>query len=439
MPKNIEKNQKRLGAQWRNGKLIDNRGNVLVKAPSLLDAAENINNFMPVTGDIQAGLLGMQDLKNGNYGSAALNGLGLLPFVPALGGMIKSGKKLTDAERRAIPATKSVAEDSYKLQHTAPMKDETNSPLHALANTFGDDIYTPQAAQYYGDSGGRDAMDIASARLMQSFKGKPDEMVTMYRAAPRGVDNINNGDWVTINKEYAKRHGDNHLDGDFKILEKQVPARELFTDGNSLHEFGYDQSVKKLTEFELAHDVAQQNAAKSLDDGGLGLGKNNTAMERAQALGYKTDGYHGTNSDIKSFDNAKTAQGTHWFAENPEMANAYSRLGDEGGNVMPLMAKVDNPVDWNAYDNLGLYEYKGRGYDGGLLPAADGQTSGFVMEPNQLRSRFAAFDPARAHEADILGSADVGLLGLLGIGGAAGLGGVNYIKDKPKKKRSKKD
>ena len=56
-----------------------------------------LNGLMPVTGDIQAGLLAANDVKNGNYGSAALNGIGLLPFVPAMAGMI--GKKSDDVGR----------------------------------------------------------------------------------------------------------------------------------------------------------------------------------------------------------------------------------------------------------------------------------------------------------------------------------------------------
>jgi len=51
---------------------------------------------------------------------------------------------------------------------------------------------------------------------------------------------INKGDWVTINKEYAKEHGISHLNNIYKILVKTVSAKELFTDGNSIHEWGYD-------------------------------------------------------------------------------------------------------------------------------------------------------------------------------------------------------
>ena len=54
-----------------------------------LEGLLNVNQFMPVTGDIQSGIMAGQELAQGNYGSAALNAVGLLPFVPALGGVTK--------------------------------------------------------------------------------------------------------------------------------------------------------------------------------------------------------------------------------------------------------------------------------------------------------------------------------------------------------------
>lgn len=50
---------------------------------------------------------------------------------------------------------------------------------------------------------------------------------------------INKGDWVTINKEYAKEHGENLLK-DYKILSKTVKAKDIFTEGDSIQEWGYD-------------------------------------------------------------------------------------------------------------------------------------------------------------------------------------------------------
>lgn len=59
---------------------------------NLAETGQFVNSFMPISGDIQSGLLAAQDVKQGNYGSAALNSLGLLPFIPAMGGIIKTIK-----------------------------------------------------------------------------------------------------------------------------------------------------------------------------------------------------------------------------------------------------------------------------------------------------------------------------------------------------------
>lgn len=50
---------------------------------------------------------------------------------------------------------------------------------------------------------------------------------------------INPGDWVTISLSYAKDHALSNLKPPFKIISKTVPAKSLFTDGNSIHEWGY--------------------------------------------------------------------------------------------------------------------------------------------------------------------------------------------------------
>ena len=46
---------------------------------------------------------------------------------------------------------------------------------------------------------------------------------------------------------------------------------------------------RPLTEFEQAHLIAQQNAALPVSQGGLGLAPDNTAMDRARALGFDVD------------------------------------------------------------------------------------------------------------------------------------------------------
>jgi len=63
---------------------------------------------------------------------------------------------------------------------------------------------------------------------------------------------INEGDWVTPNRKYAIDHGESNLGGNYKILSKKVRADELFTDANSIQEFGYSpRESTQLTKSQL--------------------------------------------------------------------------------------------------------------------------------------------------------------------------------------------
>jgi hypothetical protein len=44
---------------------------------------------------------------------------------------------------------------------------------------------------------------------------------------------------VTIDRRYAVGHGRSALGGRYRILSKVVPAGTLFTEGNSILEWGY--------------------------------------------------------------------------------------------------------------------------------------------------------------------------------------------------------
>jgi len=128
----------------------------------------------------------------------------------------------------------------YSGEHRAPQRD-SGAPLDNLKGVYPDDVYGPNAAQYYGHSSG-DATDKAAARIIQSTKGKPDAPVKVFRAIPKSIQSneINPGDWITTIKSYAVDHGEGPLGGDYKILEKTVNAGDLYTNGDSIFEFGYD-------------------------------------------------------------------------------------------------------------------------------------------------------------------------------------------------------
>ena len=128
----------------------------------------------------------------------------------------------------------------YSGEHKAPQRDY-GAPLDNLKDVYPDDVYGPKGALYYGHASG-DATDKAAIRIIQSSRNKPDAPVKVFRAIPKSIQSneINPGDWITTIKSYAVQHGEGPLGGDYKILEKTVPAGDLYTNGDSIFEFGYD-------------------------------------------------------------------------------------------------------------------------------------------------------------------------------------------------------
>ena len=78
------------------------------------------------------------------------------------------------------------------------------------------------------------------------------------------------------------------------------------------------------------------------------------------------------------------------------------------------------------------------GYPGHTLEKGAGRQWDITTKPQNIRSRFAAFDPARINENDLLGYADLGILPYLAGAGALGGLGLSQIKE-PEKKKGAKD
>jgi len=195
-------------------------------------------------------------------------------------------------------------ESDYHDQHRPPGPRD-GAPLHDITSNgiYPSDAYDVDIARFYGVlSGSRGDMAVAS--IIRKYRGQPDKLVTIYRAvplvgvekirdeiadlksqkkywlkhgkAPRRADlsaagdqhyydwmydrieelegelenaapddagEINDGDWVTIYRPYAKDHGKSRLKGDFQILSKRVRAKQIFTDGNSFYEWGYHSNA----------------------------------------------------------------------------------------------------------------------------------------------------------------------------------------------------
>jgi predicted GNAT family acetyltransferase len=150
--------------------------------------------------------------------------------------------KRTAQEIRAESAAPKnpILDEDYRGHHTAPVREGRNT-IDDLTDIYPDDVYGSMAWQYYGHGGPDVGLDKSSARIVQSMRGSPNKQITVYRAVPSDLakSDINGGDWVTINRGYAKQHGESALGGDYEIVSKKVRAGDLTTDGNSIHEWGY--------------------------------------------------------------------------------------------------------------------------------------------------------------------------------------------------------
>jgi hypothetical protein len=146
-------------------------------------------------------------------------------------------------------------ENDYRGEHTAPGP-HYGAPLHDVSSNgmYPADFYGPMGRRYYANEGWDFDQDAYSK--VTRVKGKPNEMVSIHRAVPTSVYKealkkdsplkhmIRKGDWVAINKDYAKQHGESVLLGDYKIASMRVPAKHVWTNADSIHEWGYHPEEK---------------------------------------------------------------------------------------------------------------------------------------------------------------------------------------------------
>lgn len=258
-----------------------------------------------------------------------------------------------------------------------------------------------------------------------------------------------------------------------------------------IHRFdgGEAKSVGFTYPQDAALETARKNGVKM-----LGLPENNTPMDRAKALGFDTDVYHGSpnfsgdgfskfESGHRGASGNETAKIGTWVTDSPSTANDFAKIENAGtetrinpetgdllrwedgeprrfwydqtGGVLPLKVRgkdftefsspaggdpfeqfMDyrdkyakyisgdswrkhyvntNPQEANAglISDISAQGKKGAAIRGTGYDANDGQKINqyVVTDPSAIRSRFAAFDPARINENDLLaGAMPFGLL-----------------------------
>ena len=136
--------------------------------------------------------------------------------------------------------------------------------------------YTPQPDDYFSHPErysqntphGLESVKAINTAIDAIKNGEKDVKVKVYRAVPTSVKEgkLRNGDWVTPSKKYAEMHGTNRLEGKYRIIEDDVPATQLWWDGNDANEFGFDDG--KAYKYKNAKNNRKLNDLVTYDDEG---------------------------------------------------------------------------------------------------------------------------------------------------------------------------
>lgn len=133
---------------------------------------------------------------------------------------------------------------SYRGSHLAPNAERYGATLDDLGKIMPKNVYSSKGIRLYGS--GDDQVDSEWFAAAYKAKGNPDKMIEIYRAVPKGVKDINEGDFVTTSKTYAKNHGESALGGDYDIVSMKVKANTLSSEGYP-YEFGYNTGQRAMS------------------------------------------------------------------------------------------------------------------------------------------------------------------------------------------------
>ncbi len=292
-------------------------------------------------------------------------------------------------------------------------------------------------------------------------------------------------DWITgaVKQQYAqgapyREAVSGLLQGDptkFGLLAQEFNRKAQTPEGAldvalNFAPLGVTKIVNPKTQYEIAQEVAQRNAALPVREGGLGLPANNTAMDRAKAMGFDTENmwFRGDKPNLSEFnpnDPSNYIKGNIFLTDKKPIASWYAKTGkqkdimnmpkDESEGVYSLFTKT-NPRElkidaqgesWlsipapKAWKNI--YSYDGTGQIDDIALTANQKkypslqvnnvldqyglgNQKVIFKPSDIRSANAAFDPFRRNEADILA-------GLLAVPATS----LMQAEDKKKKRNTK--
>ena len=149
-------------------------------------------------------------------------------------------------------------DSSYRLRHQAPgpdLEEFTTVRLDQLGTeedqTMPADVLKhPQRYQ---------ARFRTTIEQLRRASGHPDQTVQVWRAVPRGVSQINPGDWVAISPEYAA----GEMQPGDQVITARVRASDLWSEG-VLEEWGFQGDTPVRAQRDLGATTAERQGHVSL-------------------------------------------------------------------------------------------------------------------------------------------------------------------------------
>lgn len=212
----------------------------------------------------------------------------------------------------------------------------------ALGYSLQPDDYFDNPRAYMNNTAyGLESAHVIKNALDAIKNGEKDVKVKVYRAVPTSVKEgkLRNGDWVTPSKKYAEMHGDNRLEGKYRIIEDEVPANQLWWDGNDANEFGFDDG--KEYRYKNAKNNRKLNDLITYDNKGNVIPPSKRFNSRKNDIRFSLAGERGAADmaeDLKSLDTPdevddaiKTAiddMPSGWQMANKKMIHIAQALGE---------------------------------------------------------------------------------------------------------------
>lgn len=248
--------------------------------------------------------------------------------------------------------------------------------------------YTPQPDDYFSHPErysqntphGLESVKAINTAIDAIKNGEKDVKVKVYRAVPTSVKEgkLRNGDWVTPSKKYADMHGNSRLDGKYRIIEDEVPATQLWWDGNDANEFGFDDG--KEYKYKNAKNNRKLNDLVTYDDEGDVIPPSKRFNSRKKDIRFMFAGEKGAAEADKAdeqtirmdnLDVAKQMEKAKKDAKAIKMATGWEKGVDGKWRYEMPDAKIKDTIDVGGGNIVKRFEEDMLWTDGKLEDAVD--------------------------------------------------------------------